>query len=643
MGRNPDSTRLAAFSGHKVNVIFFLIDPCGLISVSEIEETEKLLSLVVSSDAEDVVIVCIERPCIRICIEELILRADLLDLPKRVEQFSLPRIRICAERCLVPVEVSSVQVTAVLALDRVIVIGIIVLLADLIAAVENRDTGLREQECMQHHVKLDGFPELPLILLVLSRLNPAERGSRAAQTRIAEARIVIVELAAGIASPVSPLQIIIDIFLVRNFLDPELFQEIKVKAPADIVVAAQIVQENELLRQREYVVQSLSQKSDVLGSDCIPGRAHRRRVIEHMAFRLVYGSEIRSQLGGLHNDLAEKERARADDFRCHAHQPDERMDLRQIAVIRAELLPDIRNSIQTDNVDSVIAEVQHVRRHIIEHDRIAVIEIPLIRVEHRHDRFSDRLDPGEVTGSSRREDLRDRLLKFIGDRPVIIEEISVLIFLLSGTGALCPLMILTRVIHDEVKADAESLRMAVLRELIQIFHRAEFRLDFSEIRDRITAVAAVLRALKERHQMDKVRAAFLDIIQVRMNSLQVSGEAIRVNDHAKHIISLVPVRYKRSCVIPLPKKRVSVCIVVVQHCHKIIECLLIIVVEFTVQPFHLVIMDLQALNKLRFPVLIDHFSLPALFEISTDELNHQSTLFNYSLLIIIFQILLILF
>jgi hypothetical protein len=54
-------------------------------------------------------------------------------------------------------------------------------------------------------------------------------------------------------------------------------------------------------------------------------------------------------------------------------------------------------------------------------------------------------------------------------------------------------------------------------------------------------------------------------------------------------------------------------------------------------------MDLQALNKLRFPVLIDHFSLPALFTISTDELNHQSTLFNYSLLIIIFQILLILF
>ena len=61
------------------------------------------------------------------------------------------------------------------------------------------------------------------------------------------------------------------------------------------------------------------------------------------------------------------------------------------------------------------------------------------------------------------------------------------------------------------------------------------------------------------------------------------------------------------------------------------------------EPFHLVIMDLQALNKLRFPVLIDHFSLPALFEISTDESNHQSTLFNYNLLTIFLQILLILF
>ena len=619
MRGHTDCSRLTALSGHKVDIILFLIDPCGLVCVTEIEESEKLLPLIISSDAENIVVVGIERPGIRICVEERIFRADLLDPPECSEELALSRVRIISEGSLVPVEVSSVQITAVIALDRVIVIGIIIFLTDLVTAVEDRDAGLREQECVQHHVELDRFPELPLVLLILGRLDTAEGCGRSAETRITEARIIVVELAAGIASPVSALQVIIDILLVRNLLDPELLQELEIKSPADIVVAAQIIQEHELLRQREYIVQRLAKKSDVLGRHRIPGRAHGRRVVEHMAFRLVHCSEIGGQLGGLHNDLAEKQSARADDFRSHAHQSHERVDLRQIAVIRAELLPDIRDSIQTDNIDAVIAEIQHIRRHVIEHDRIAVIEVPLIRIEHRHDRLTDLCAPGEVAGGSRREYLRDRLLKFIGDRPVIIEEISVLILLLARAGTLRPLMILARVVHDKVEADAESLLMAVLREIIEIFHRAELRLDLSEIRDRVTAVAPVLRALEKRHQMNEIRAAFLNIIKVLMHAFQVPGKAVRVNDHAEHIISLIPVRHERSRVVPLLEERISVCIILMQHGYKIIKRLLVIMIELAVQPFHLIIMYLQALNKLRFPVLIDHFFLPSLSVIKAVE------------------------
>ena len=98
-------------------------------------------------------------------------------------------------------------------------------------------------------------------------------------------------------------------------------------------------------------------------------------------------TEIRRKLGRLHNDFAEEQRARADNFGSHAHQADKSVDLRQIAAVGAESLPDIRNRVKTDDINTVVAEIEHICRHIIEDDRVAVIQIPLIRVEAGHNDF----------------------------------------------------------------------------------------------------------------------------------------------------------------------------------------------------------------------------------------------------------------
>ena len=183
-------------------------------------------------------------------------------------------------------------------------ICVVIQLADFIAAVEDRHTCLSEQERVKHNVKLDSFLLLELVLLILSSLDAAQRSGRTAHTGIAESRIIIVELAAGIGSPVSALQIIIDIFLVSNFFDAELLEVIKIETPADIIMAAQIVQEYELLRKRKYRIQLMLQQTHISCCDCIPHRAHRCGVVEHMALRLVNCTEIRSKLGRLHRGAA---------------------------------------------------------------------------------------------------------------------------------------------------------------------------------------------------------------------------------------------------------------------------------------------------------------------------------------------------
>ena len=110
------------------------------------------------------------------------------------------------ESCLIPVEVAAMDVAAVLAFDRVIMICVVIQLTDLVTAVEDRHTCLSEQECMKHDIELDSFLLLELVLLILGSFDAAQRSCRAAHTGIAESRIIIVELAAGIGSPISALQ-----------------------------------------------------------------------------------------------------------------------------------------------------------------------------------------------------------------------------------------------------------------------------------------------------------------------------------------------------------------------------------------------------------------------------------------------------
>ena len=200
------------------------------------------------------------------------------------------------------------------------------------------------------------------------------------------------------------------------------------------------------------------------------------------------------------------------------------MYLRQIAAVRSQLFPDVRHRIETDHINALIAEKKHVLRHIAEHIRVSIVQIPLIGIEGRHDDLARLLAPGKIPRRGRREDLRDVLFKCMRDRPVIIEEITVLIFLLPGAGAAGPLMILARVVHHKVETQRDAEFVTVMRKRGKIFHRAELRLNFSEIRYRIAAVASAFRTLQEWHEMQIIHAAVADIVQFFAHALKVPGK-----------------------------------------------------------------------------------------------------------------------
>ena len=369
------------------------------------------------------------------------------------------------------------------------------------------------------------------------------------------------------------------------------------------------------MRQRENRFHLVAEQAHVVGRHGVPCACHSGHVVKHVALGFLDGAKIGNDLARFHNNFAEQQRSGADDLGSHVHQADKSVHLGQIAARRADLFPDVRRRVQADDVHAVVAEVEHVSRHVVENDRIRIVEIPLIGPECGHDDLVHFRAPGEVAGRGLREDLRNGLLELVRNGPVIVEEETILVLLLSCLRAHCPLMILTGVVHDEVETYAHSAGVAVVRQLSQVFHSTQFGLNLAEVRDSVTAVAAILGALQQGHQVQVVDAALLDVIQMALHALQVSGKAVRVHEHSEHIVALVPVGRRLARFVPLTEHGASLLVVVIHHVAEVVESLLVVVIQLTVKPFQFVIV----LGKTVFKRLVPFFVF-----------KHITLLYSYS-------------
>src|SRR5699024_8443573 len=115
---------------------------------------------------------------------------------------------------------------------------------------------------------------------------------------------------------------IVQVLFVRDLLHPEPGQEIVVKAPADVVVAAQVVLEGAVLGQTGQDVQLTAEQGGVGGGHRVPGGAHGGDIVQHMALWFVGGAKVGGDPGRLHHHFAQQQGAGADalaDPPAHAH------------------------------------------------------------------------------------------------------------------------------------------------------------------------------------------------------------------------------------------------------------------------------------------------------------------------------------
>ena len=309
-----------------------------------------------------------------------------------------------------PVEISSVKITGISSLFRIIFIGIIIYLTDFITTVDYRDTGLGEHECMQCDVITDGSVHSFLISFESKALNTTERSCCSAEPCITKTWVIVIKLASCERIRIFSCKEVVQIFLMRYFLNTEVFKIFIIQSPSDIVVAAEIILKYIISRKFGDDIQLTAKQRDIFRCNCVPRACHSRNVVQQMTFWFFNSSEVWNNLFRSHDNFSEKKNARAYDLADHTHDTDDGVNLWQVTAVSAKLFPNVRYSVQTDDIYPLVSQVQHVKDHFVQDDRVTVVQIPLIWIEGSHNMFMKVFQPCEVTRCSGREYFRTGLL-----------------------------------------------------------------------------------------------------------------------------------------------------------------------------------------------------------------------------------------
>ena len=442
-----------------------------------------------------------------ICTEGGLCGPNGLQSAQGIKDLALPCPPVVAALCRVPVKFAPVEVAAVCLFVRIVVIGIVIQLSHLVTAVQHGNTALGQHPGVEHDIAV----QCPLLLFEAGLFHAAERGGGAAEPGVAQFGVVVIQLAPGPASRPLAGEPVVEIFFVGNLLYGKLTQPGVVQSPANVVVTAEIILEQIVPGKSADLLQLAFQQPDVSGGHGVPGGAHGGHIVQDVTLRLFLSTEVGGHLRRLHHHLAQQQHAGADYLTGQMQHPCQRVYLGQIAAVGAQLFPDIGDGVQTDDVHTPVGEVEQVLRHVVKDHGVCVVQVPLIGIEGGHDHLSAVLQPGKAARGGGGEDLGHRLLKLVGNIPVVVKEIAV-----SGDGIPCPGglrpgMILAGVIHHKVQTQADAFAVTGVRQCLQILHGAQLRLHCPEVRHGIAAVAAALHCFQQRHQMEVVDAALLQI------------------------------------------------------------------------------------------------------------------------------------
>ena len=182
-------------------------------------------------------------------------------------------------------------------------IGVAVELADLIPAGQHGKAPHTHDNGVHHQVPLDAQRHLALVSLVQSLLNSTQAGSGAAGAGVLGGGVVVIPLPPGKAAWEAAFKKFVQIFLVGQRVDADGFAILLVQPPADVIVAAQIVDKAAVGGQSVQVVQLALELAHVRRGQGAPLGGHGGGVVEQVALRLVPLAEVGGQLPGGHHHL----------------------------------------------------------------------------------------------------------------------------------------------------------------------------------------------------------------------------------------------------------------------------------------------------------------------------------------------------
>jgi hypothetical protein len=120
------------------------------------------------------------------------------------------------------------------------------------------------------------------------------------------------------------------------------------------------------------------------------------------------------------------------------------------------------------------------------------------------------------------------------------EIVELAIGRVAGQRAFGPVMLVRRVVKDEVQTQADAGFAQVFGQRAQFFHRAERGIDIAIAADRIAAVALAIGRLEQRHQMQIRQPERLEVRQPGADTLEIIGEQVDIGDPADHFLGLEP-------------------------------------------------------------------------------------------------------
>ena len=310
------------------------------------------------------------------------------------------------------------------------------------------------------------------------------------------------------------------------------------KCPADVVMAADVVDPCCVVGQVVAVGQCLMEQVDFARGEGVPQQCHLQRVVADLAFVLA---DVLDNLVRMDDGFGFEEYG----WRCDTHYGVKRANqgvcLRQVFATCAHLLPNKGNGIHAQNINTQVGKEHHFACHSAEYPRITVIQVPLEGIE-RCPYPAAVFQLRETTRMLIREDFTQGAVVLIGHPAVGEDVIEVVVERITGGAAFCPFVFVGCVVEDEIDNGGNTCFMQGSNDITQVVYRTQCRIDIAVAADRISAVAFAFGTFKQGHQVQIGQAQFLEIRDFGFQALQITCEQIDVAHAANLFVGQNPVR-----------------------------------------------------------------------------------------------------